>query len=83
MDSVSLELASQLELTQHDFWNISRQTAEFISMLIKISKPQKVLEVGTSNGYSAMWIADALKAPCGVPILRKCIDKGYRKIAIG
>ena len=61
MDSVSLELASQLELTQHDFWNISRQTAEFISMLIKISKPQKVLEVGTSNGYSAMWIADALK----------------------
>jgi len=61
MNSISLDLASQLELTQHDFWNISRQTAEFISMLIKTAKPLRVLEVGTSNGYSAMWIADALK----------------------
>ena len=61
MNEYSLALASELEKTQHDFWNISRQTAEFISMLIKISKPQKILEVGTSNGYSAMWIADALK----------------------
>ena len=61
MDVTFLELAETLEKTQHDFWNISRQTAEFISMLIKISKPKKVLEIGTSNGYSAMWIADALK----------------------
>ena len=61
MDEISLKLAEELEKTQHDFWNISRQTAEFISMLIKIAKPSKVLEVGTSNGYSALWIADALK----------------------
>lgn len=61
MDATFFELAQTLEKTQHDFWNISRQTAEFISMLIKISKPAKVLEIGTSNGYSAMWIADALK----------------------
>ena len=61
MNTFSLQLAEELEKTQHDFWNISRQTAEFISMLIKVAKPQRVLEVGTSNGYSAMWIADALK----------------------
>ena len=61
MNLVSLDLASELEKTQKDFWNISRQTAEFISMLIKIHKPKKILEVGTSNGYSAIWIADALK----------------------
>lgn len=61
MDTLALELSAQLELTQHEFWNISRQTAEFISMLIKISNVKNVLEIGTSNGYSALWIADALK----------------------
>lgn len=61
MDTQALELSAQLELTQHEFWNISRQTAEFISMLIKISNVKNVLEIGTSNGYSTLWIADALK----------------------
>ena len=61
MDAYALQLAEKLEETQHDFWNISHQTAEFISMLIKISKVKNVLEIGTSNGYSTLWIADALK----------------------
>lgn len=61
MDTLALELSSELEKTQHEFWNISRQTAEFISMLIKIAKVKNILEIGTSNGYSALWIADALK----------------------
>ena len=61
MDAYALQLAERLEETQHDFWNISHQTAEFISMLIKISRVKNVLEIGTSNGYSTLWIADALK----------------------
>lgn len=61
MDTVTLEISQQLEITQHEFWNISHQTAEFISMLIKISKVKNVLEIGTSNGYSTLWIVDALK----------------------
>lgn len=51
----------ELEKTQTEFWNISRQTAVFISMLIKISNAKNVLEIGTSNGYSTLWIAEALK----------------------
>lgn len=61
MNTVAQSLSEELELTQHEFWNISHQTAEFISMLIKISGVKNVLEIGTSNGYSALWIADALK----------------------
>lgn len=61
MNSTAQKISSELELTQHEFWNISHQTAEFISMLIKISGVKNVLEIGTSNGYSALWIADALK----------------------
>lgn len=61
MNAETLQLAEKLEETQHEFWNISHQTAEFISMLIKISGVKNVLEIGTSNGYSALWIADALR----------------------
>ena len=61
MNTTALKISSELEQTQHEFWNISHQTAEFISMLIKISEVRNVLEIGTSNGYSTLWIADALK----------------------
>lgn len=61
MREVTKNLLKELEKTQMQFWNISHQTAEFISMLIKIHKPEEVLEIGTSNGYSALWIADALE----------------------
>lgn len=61
MNETAIKISNQLEETQHEFWNISHQTAEFISMLIKISCVKNVLEIGTSNGYSTLWIADALK----------------------
>lgn len=55
------ELFKELEKTQHDFWNIARETANFLNMLIKMTNSKSVLEIGTSNGYSAMWFALALK----------------------
>lgn len=61
MNNTAIQISRELEKTQHEFWNISHQTAEFISMLIKISGVKNVLEIGTSNGYSTLWIADALK----------------------
>lgn len=52
------ELHAEKELRMR---NISPTTGEFISMLIKISHAERVLEIGTSNGYSTLWIADALQ----------------------
>ena len=51
----------ELEKTQKEFWNIDRATANFLNMLIKIHNSKNVLEIGTSNGYSGIWLADALK----------------------
>jgi predicted O-methyltransferase YrrM len=42
------------------FWNIPPQTGVFLNMLVKAMKCRKVLEVGTSNGYSGLWLAEAL-----------------------
>lgn len=61
MDNITKNLLNELEKTQKQFWNIAPETANFISMLIKMTKPANVLEIGTSNGYSALWISDALK----------------------
>ncbi len=61
MNSSTSEILGKLEITADEFWNISHQTGNFISMLIKCAKIQNVLELGTSNGYSALWIADALQ----------------------
>lgn len=59
------EVLAELEKTQTDFWNISRASANFLNMLIKISGAKNVVEVGTSNGYSGIWIANALKETGG------------------
>ena len=61
MDNKITAIMERLEETADEYWNISHQTGNFISMLIKASKIRNVLELGTSNGYSALWIADALK----------------------
>ncbi len=54
------ETLKELEKTQHEYWNVSRQTAVFMSMLVKISRTKSALEIGTSNGYSTLWLAEAL-----------------------
>lgn len=58
-------LIEELEKTQKDFWNLSRESANFLNMLIKISGAKNVVEVGTSNGYSGIWLAKALKEKGG------------------
>lgn len=58
-------LIEELESTQKDFWNLSRVSANFLNMLIKISGAKNAVEVGTSNGYSGIWLAKALKEKGG------------------
>lgn len=66
IDDKSLGVLEELEKTSKDFWNISRESANFLNMLIKISGAKNVVEVGTSNGYSGIWIAKALKETGGL-----------------
>lgn len=65
MNNKTEEILSKLELTADEFWNVSRQTGNFMNMLIKLTGAKNVLEIGTSNGYSGLWIADALKETGG------------------
>ncbi len=64
-DTKTQDILKQLELTQKEFWNISRVTAEFMYNLIVDGNIKSVIEVGTSNGYSGIWLAKALKKTGG------------------
>ena len=65
MNSKLKERLKELETTSKEYWNVSHQTGNFINMLIKAMKAKNVLEIGTSNGYSGLWIAEALKETNG------------------
>lgn len=60
-DDKTEEVLKELEQTQKQFWNISRVTAEFLYTLIREKKAKNVLEIGTSNGYSGIWLGKAVK----------------------
>jgi len=64
-DETTENILSELEKTQKEFWNLDRGSANFLNSLIKISKSKNVLEIGTSNGYSGIWILKALKKTGG------------------
>src|SRR5438105_8095864 len=42
--------------------NITRDTGEFLAMLVRATLARRVLEIGTSNGYSTLWLASAARA---------------------
>ena len=64
-DEKTEEILSSLEKTQKEFWNLDRYSANFLNMLIKINNSKNVLEIGTSNGYSGIWILKALEETRG------------------
>jgi predicted O-methyltransferase YrrM len=39
--------------------NLQPETAELLAVLIRAAGARRILEVGTSNGYSTLWLADA------------------------
>jgi predicted O-methyltransferase YrrM len=39
--------------------NITPDTGDFLAVLVKAVKARRILEIGTSNGYSTLWLADA------------------------
>jgi len=41
--------------------NITRDTGEFLAVLVRATLARRVLEIGTSNGYSTLWLAEAAR----------------------
>ncbi len=58
-------LLRELETTGSRFYNVPRADGEFLHLLVKMIGARRVLEIGTANGYSAIWLAMALEETGG------------------
>lgn len=63
MEQKILSLLTKLEglNQQGGQWNISHETDQFLYDLVVKKKPEVIVEVGASNGYSTIWLALAAK----------------------
>ena len=64
MNESTKRLLQELDIfgkTHDGYYNISAYTGEFFHILVLISKAKNILEIGTSNGYSTIWLAEAVK----------------------
>lgn len=59
------------EFKQHDarqsdrlkrYRNIEAESAKLLAMLVRSQQSKRILEIGTSTGYSTLWLAEAAKA---------------------
>ncbi|HEY2438291.1 MAG TPA: class I SAM-dependent methyltransferase, partial [Solirubrobacteraceae bacterium] len=42
--------------------NVEPDTAALLAVLVRAARPRRMLELGTSNGYSTVWLADGARA---------------------
>ncbi|MCC6643470.1 class I SAM-dependent methyltransferase [Candidatus Peregrinibacteria bacterium] len=54
-------LLNELERQSEIYWNVPAEVGEFFYKLIVKLRPKRLMEVGTSNGYSAIRMGLALK----------------------
>src|SRR5690242_18393781 len=60
--------------------NLEPDTARLVSLLVRSSARQRVLEIGTSNGYSTLWLAWSVR-PQGGKVISIDRDAGKQELA--
>jgi predicted O-methyltransferase YrrM len=76
------KLLTELEifgLKNIGYFNVPAETGKFLYNLVLVSKAKNILEVGTSNGFSTIWLAEAAKKTKGKVIT---IEKSDYKVKL-
>ena len=61
--------------------NISRDVGELLTVLVGATKPRRILELGTSNGYSTLWLAEAARLVGGGARVTT-VEQAEKKVAL-
>jgi predicted O-methyltransferase YrrM len=69
LESVGLANDAHTAERRYKLLNLERPTAELVWMLLQSTRRRQVLEIGTSNGYSTIWLAAALRDIEGPPLI--------------
>jgi predicted O-methyltransferase YrrM len=58
-------LLEAMDAKSYHFWSVPRKDAEFLHLMVKATRARNVLELGTSQGTSAVWMGLALEETGG------------------
>ena len=58
-------LLDQMDSNGYRFWSVPRKDGEFLHLMVKATRARNVLELGTSHGFSAIWMGLALEETGG------------------
>jgi len=53
-------ILDELEQTVDTYWNVGHEVGSYLNNFIRENNVKSVFEIGTSNGYSGLWMTDAL-----------------------
>jgi len=59
-------------------FNVTRDTGEFLALMVVATAARRVLEIGTSNGYSTLWLAEGGDTVRGSVTTVECADYKLR-----
>lgn len=65
LEAFGLEHDCTKETREEKLRNVSKEMGQFLSILVKICGAKHILEIGTSNGFSTLWLADAAEETNG------------------
>jgi caffeoyl-CoA O-methyltransferase len=55
------KLLDQMDAKGYQFWSVPRKDGEFLRLMVEATRAGNALEVGTSHGFSAIWIGLGLE----------------------
>ena len=58
-------LLDEMETKGRRFWSVPRRDGEFLRLLVKATRARNILEIGTSHGFSAIWMGLGLEETDG------------------
>jgi predicted O-methyltransferase YrrM len=79
-DARALQRLKWMRQNQGNLWNVTPDEGAFLRDVAAKVQAKRALEIGTSNGYSAIWIAMGLR-PTGGHLLTLEIDEGRARLA--
>jgi predicted O-methyltransferase YrrM len=60
-----MRLLEEMEARGYQYWSVPRKDGEFLHLLVKATRAKNVLELGTSHGFSAIWMGLGLEETGG------------------
>jgi caffeoyl-CoA O-methyltransferase len=59
------KLLDRMDAKGYEFWSVPRKDGEFLHLMVKAVRARNILEIGTSHGFSAIWMGLALEETGG------------------